>query len=82
MVSLLPLKESLNEGLTWRAAKLDTHEEFHPQWHCRHLPEMLQWYHKFLNMLKGSTAGLNMVLEAYVVFSYCLFVVVVVVVVG
>ncbi|XP_006859800.1 PREDICTED: ATP synthase subunit f, mitochondrial isoform X1 [Chrysochloris asiatica] len=31
-----------------------------------------RYYNKYINVKKGSIAGLSMVLTAYVVFSYCL----------
>ncbi|XP_063090245.1 ATP synthase subunit f, mitochondrial isoform X1 [Cavia porcellus] len=31
-----------------------------------------RYYNKYINVKKGSIAGLNMVLAAYVLFSYCL----------
>ncbi|XP_045141104.1 ATP synthase subunit f, mitochondrial [Echinops telfairi] len=31
-----------------------------------------RYYNKYVNVRKGSVAGLSMVLAAYVVFSYCL----------
>ncbi|XP_008254061.1 ATP synthase subunit f, mitochondrial [Oryctolagus cuniculus] len=31
-----------------------------------------RYYNKYINVKKGSIAGVNMVLAAYVLFSYCL----------
>ncbi|KAM5228490.1 ATP synthase F(0) complex subunit f, mitochondrial [Ctenodactylus gundi] len=31
-----------------------------------------RYYNKYINVKKGSIAGINMVLAAYVIFSYCL----------
>nr|XP_044998654.1 ATP synthase subunit f, mitochondrial isoform X1 [Jaculus jaculus] len=31
-----------------------------------------RYYNKYINVRKGSIAGVNMVLAAYVLFSYCL----------
>ena len=31
-----------------------------------------RYYNKYINVRKGSISGINMVLAAYVVFSYCI----------